>query len=103
MLPHAADYAELVDRFAWRVPARYNIGVDACDKWADGSGRVALIHEHADGFITRYTFDELRSGSNRLANSFARAGVKRGDRIGILLAQCPETAIAHLADRKSVV
>ncbi|CAJ9863552.1 acyl-CoA synthetase [Burkholderia pseudomallei] len=100
MLPHAAHYAELVERFAWRVPAHYNIGVDACDKWADGSGRLALIHEHAHGVVARYTFDELRSGSNRLANSFARAGVKRGDRIGILLAQGPETAIAHLAAYK---
>lgn len=95
MLPHAAHYAELVERFAWRVPAHYNIGVDACDKWADGSGRLALIHEHAHGVVARYTFDELRSSSNRLANSFARAGVKRGDRIGILLAQGPETEIGR--------
>lgn len=100
MLPRAASYADLLERFAWRVPARYNIGVDTCDKWADGSGRLALIHEGADGAVTHYTFDELSTASNRLANSFARAGIVPGDRIGIFLAQGPETAIAHLAAYK---
>ncbi len=27
MLPNAESYEELRDRFRWRVPARYNIGV----------------------------------------------------------------------------
>ncbi|WP_323120826.1 acyl-CoA synthetase [Burkholderia alba] len=101
MLPHAAHYEGLSERFAWDIPARYNIGVDACDKWADGSGRLALIHERPDGALERYTFDDLKAASNRLANSFARAGIRPGDRIGIFIAQGPETAIAHLAAYKS--
>ena len=87
MLPAADRYDDLLSRFAWDVPARYNIGVDVCDKWADGSGRLALIHETAQGDVVRITFDDLRNASNRLANSFARAGLRRGDRIGIFLAQ----------------
>ena len=100
MLPAADRYDDLLSRFAWDVPARYNIGVDVCDKWADGSGRLALIHETAQGDVVRITFDDLRNASNRLANSFARAGLRRGDRIGIFLAQGPETAVAHLAAYK---
>ena len=100
MLPAADRYDDLLSRFAWDVPARYNIGVDVCDKWADGSGRLALIHETAQGDVSRITFDDLRNASNRLANSFVRAGLRRGDRIGIFLAQGPETAIAHLAAYK---
>ncbi|KVH75749.1 AMP-dependent synthetase [Burkholderia ubonensis] len=100
MLPAADCYDTLLSRFAWAVPARYNIAVDTCDKWADGSGRLALIHETAQGGVSRLTFDDLRNASNRLANSFVRAGLRRGDRIGIFLAQGPETAVAHLAAYK---
>ncbi|MCM3386479.1 hypothetical protein M3622_22150, partial [Bacillus subtilis] len=82
MLPAADRYDHLLARFRWDLPARYNIGVDVCDKWADGSGRLALIHETAQGDVSRLTFDDLRNASNRLANSFARAGLRRGDRIG---------------------
>ncbi|MGZ2744438.1 acyl-CoA synthetase [Burkholderia stagnalis] len=100
MLPAADRYDTLLSRFTWAVPARYNIAVDACDKWADGSGRLALIHETAQGDIARLTFDDLKIASNRFANSLVRAGVRRGDRIGIFLAQGPETAVAHLSAYK---
>src|SRR5260370_14136429 len=100
MLCRTDSYERLIEGFSWRIPARYNIGVDACDKWADGSARLALIHEHRDGSLTRYTFDELKALSNRLANSFARHGVARGERVGIFLPQAPETALAHLAAYK---
>ena len=35
----AVNYPELVANYRWHIPERYNIGVDACDRWADGSGR----------------------------------------------------------------
>ncbi len=100
MLTRTGSYEALVQDFAWPIPERYNIGVDACDKWADGSGRLALIYERRDGDIVRFTFDELKALSNQLAHSFERHGVARGDRVGIFLPQAPETALAHLAAYK---
>ncbi|HEX7684315.1 MAG TPA: acyl-CoA synthetase [Trinickia sp.] len=100
MLTRTGSYEALVQGFAWRIPERYNIGVDACDKWADGSGRLALVYERRDGGIVRYSFDELKTLSNRLARSFERHGVARGDRVGIFLPQAPETALSHLAAYK---
>ncbi|MEX0922925.1 MAG: acyl-CoA synthetase [Rhodovibrionaceae bacterium] len=100
MLERASDYESLTAAFRWRIPGRYNIGVDACDKWADGSNRLALIHLKADGGIARYSFDDLKVMSNRLANALKARGIARGERIGILLPQAPETAIAHLAAYK---
>ncbi|SME88035.1 acetyl-CoA synthetase [Tistlia consotensis] len=97
MLPEAGSYDELVARFRWAIPERYNIGVDACDRWAHGSGRLALIHLKADGSRRDYSFDELKRLSDRLANAFAAHGLARGERLGILLPQAPETALAHLA------
>jgi acetyl-CoA synthetase len=100
MLTRTDSYETLVADFAWRIPARYNIGVDVCDKWADGSHRLALIYERRDGTVLRYSFDELKALSNQLAHSFARHGVTRGERVGIFLPQAPETALAHLAAYK---
>lgn len=100
MLTRQTTYAELVAGFSWHVPPRFNIGVDTCDKWADGSGRLALIYEKNDGTQARYTFDDIKARSNQLANSLRRRGIERGERIGIFLPQTPETALAHVAAYK---
>jgi acetyl-CoA synthetase len=96
LLPEAGTYAELRARFRWAIPARCNIAHEACDRWA-GSGRTALIHLHETGAVERLTFDELHRASCRLANALAAQGIRRGDRVGILLPQSPEAAFAHLA------
>ncbi|MGN6649897.1 acyl-CoA synthetase [Trinickia sp.] len=100
MLTRTSSYDSLRASFEWHIPPRYNIGVDVCDKWADGSNRLALVYERRDGSIVRYGFDELKELSNQLAHSFARHGVRRGERVGIFLPQAPETALAHLAAYK---
>ena len=97
MLSRAESYKQLVSQFQWQVPERFNIGVDACDKWADGSGRLALIFEKSDGAQTRYSFDDIKAQSNRLAHSLTRHGVARGDRVAVYLPQAPETAVTHIA------
>ena len=96
MLQAGADYEHTRQAFTWSIPQHYNIGVDVCDKWADGSGRLALIVEAPDG-ARRYTFDQLKAWSDRFAQALRAQGVDRGDRVGILLPQTLETAVAHIA------
>jgi acetyl-CoA synthetase len=93
-------YDEVRRRFRWQIPARYNIGVDVCDKWADDPARTALIHVREGGEVDRYSFRDLKRLSNALANALAAHGATRGNRIGILLPQAPETAVAHIAAYK---
>jgi len=100
MLPLADDYATLRRTFRWRVPSRFNIGVDCSDKWADGSGRTAIVHLRQDGTLQEISYDRLAADSNRLANALAAQGILRGDRVAVLLPQRPETAVAHLAAYK---
>ena len=51
--------------------------------------------------ITRtVTFGELADDSSRLANALRGLGVGPGDRVGIVLPQRPETAVAHVAAAK---
>ena len=97
MLQKRSTYNEVYEGFRWNIPEFYNIGVDVCDKWADERYRLALIYEDEGGRTEKFTFWDIKNLSNRLANALRANGVASGDRIGILLPQCPETAIAHIA------
>lgn len=98
MLPDAKDFDQLTRQFRWNIPARYNIGVDACDRWAEADpARLAILHVHGDGREDRITYGALRDTSNRLANVLRAQGVKRGDRVAIFLPQSPDVAAAHIA------
>ncbi|MCK9364717.1 MAG: acyl-CoA synthetase [Syntrophales bacterium] len=97
MLQKKDTYEEVYRSFRWQIPEQYNIGADICDKWADQRYRLALIYDDGKGRTEKYTFWDIKNLSNRLANALRAHGVERGDRVGILLPQCPETAIAHVA------
>lgn len=100
MLKPGKSYDEVCNAFRWEIPRHYNIGVDICDKWAQKPDRLALIYEDGKGRVENYTFLDLKQLSNRLANGLQAGGIGKGDRFGILLPQCPETAISHIAAYK---
>ena len=98
VLPNSRDYDANYRQFRWQVPARYNIGIDVCDRWADAEpGRLAILHFRPDGSEDAITYGWLRETSNRLANVLRAHGITRGDRVAILLPQAPEVAAAHIA------
>ncbi len=100
MLRRAATYDELRTGFRWSIPARYNIGTDVCDRHAGGNP-LALIYLSEGAGERHFGFDDVRRWSNRFANALAALGLHRGDRIGVLLPQAPETAVAHLTGFRS--
>ena len=98
MLTAGSNYDETRQNFLWEIPDDYNIGVDVCDKWAKATpNATALIYLAANDTTTSITFLELRDLSNKLANVLKSSGIERGDRVGILLPQCPEAAYAPIA------
>ncbi|WP_108813928.1 AMP-binding protein [Loktanella sp. Alg231-35] len=100
MLVKYPTFAETRSRFGWDVPQAYNIGVDICDKHADSTPqKLAIIDVAADGQSVDYSFGALRDMSNQLANALTQI-CDRGDRIAVLLPQCVETAVAHIAITK---
>jgi len=97
-LPSLKSYDELYTEFRWNIPARYNIGVDVCDRWAHAEpDRLALLHLRPDGRSEAVSYGALRETSNRLANVLRAQGIARGDRVAISLPQAPEVAAAHVA------
>ena len=90
-------YDELYRGFRWDVPERYNMARACCGNWAPDRGRFALYWEDESGAMAAYTYWDLQQAANRLSNALAALGVKRGDRVAIILPQRPETAIAYIA------
>ncbi|MEM9441418.1 MAG: acyl-CoA synthetase [Pseudomonadota bacterium] len=97
MLTPANSYQVLCQGFRWNVPERFNIATAVCDRFADRTGRLALIECHDGASVTTYSFDDLQRRSNRLANLLEANGLRAGDRLAILLGQRVETLLAHLA------
>ena len=100
LLPRGTGYDDVYGRFRWAIPSIYNIAVDVCDRHADDRSRVAMVYEDDTGSVSEHTFGEFRARSNQLARVLAGLGILRGDRVGIVLPQRPETAVAHLAAYK---
>ena len=96
MYLRGGSYEEICRDFSWRIPERFNIAHAICDRHVGGN-REALIVERPDGSLESFTFERIHELSCRLANAFAAHGVQRGDRVAILLSQCAETLLAHLA------
>src|SRR5437016_2521461 len=83
-------YEEICAAHEWKVPERYNIAADVCDKHP--RDKLAMIWERHDGARRDVTWGELQDLSNQAANLLAERGIGRGDRVAVVLPPTPETA-----------
>ncbi len=93
-------YARLHAGFHWQVPALFNIAEVCCGRWARQArtaARTAIRWEREDGSAGTLSYAQLQAQANRLSHALARLGVQRGDRVAVVMAQRPETAVAHMA------
>lgn len=99
--PPAPDaWAHLHGSLRWQVPERFNIAEACAARWAADpavAGRTAIAWEHEDGRSGTLSYAALHAQSLRLAAALAGLGVKRGDRVAVVMPQRPETAVAHMA------
>jgi len=97
MLARNQSYEVLVENFRWEFPEVYNMGWDVCDKWADDDPDRTAIIDLTSGSRKDYSFGELKTRSNQLANHLIALGIKSGDRVGVLCTQSVWAAVAHIA------
>ncbi|WP_306119499.1 MULTISPECIES: AMP-binding protein [unclassified Roseitalea] len=98
MLPDSPhSHNDLRARFAWQIPARFNIGIACADAHAAHSPRKPAIIDVNASEPQVLTFGDLASRSSALAAALDAHGLRRGDRIAIMLPQCFDAVIAHLA------
>jgi acetyl-CoA synthetase len=95
--PGADQYAALYKNFRWQVPEEFNIAEVCCRRWAEDAGRIAIHYEDDAGHAETVTYAALQEQADRLANVLRGLGVRRGDRVALILPQRPETAVAQFA------
>ena len=94
------DFDQLCQSFQWQIPEQFNMAEAVCDKHTGITDQIALYYENEAGDKQQYTFGEVRTLANRLANGLQSIGVSRTDRVAIVLSQRIETAITHIAAHK---
>jgi acetyl-CoA synthetase len=98
--PVRDHHAALHAAFRWEVPARFNIAQACCARWAaapDAAQRVAIRAHRAPVGRDVLTYAQLQARADRLSHLLASLGVRRGDRVAIVLPQRFETAVAYMA------
>ena len=100
MLQKLNNFEELCLSFKWNIPEFYNIASDTVDNDIY-QNRIALINFLQNGKIEEWSFVDIKRYANKLANVFDHFHLEANARVGIILGQCPETAIAHMACFKS--
>jgi acetyl-CoA synthetase len=82
---HALDYDGAVRDFRWPELAAFNWALDYFDPMARDNPRPALVIAHDDGRLETSSFDRLARRSDQAANFLRRLGVKRGDRLLLVM------------------
>jgi acetyl-CoA synthetase len=91
-------WAALRAGFRWPAPARFDMASALVGARARATpDRLAIRAVGEDGARADWSFGALDRAAARLANALAAHGLSRGDRVAILLPQCAEALVAHLA------
>lgn len=85
LLTHRDDYSAALDGFQWPQFDEFNWALDHFDVMARDNNRTALWIVEEDGSQERISFAQLAARSNQVANWFRQLGVKRGDRVLVML------------------
>lgn len=84
--------------FRWDVPDTFNYAVDVVDAYcARDPHRLALVALDAVGTERRFSYAQVSDLSKRLAAALGSRGVRKGDRVAVVLPRIPEWQLAMLA------
>ncbi|MDZ4743366.1 MAG: acetate--CoA ligase [Verrucomicrobiota bacterium] len=83
----------------WFIGGKTNMSFNCLDRHilTGKKNKVAIIWEGEPGELRHITYGELLRETNRCANTLAKMGVKKGDRVMIYMPMVPEAVVAMLA------
>jgi acetyl-CoA synthetase len=104
----ADAYAAIHQQFRWRVPKYFNMAQACAKRWADDPGTMNSVAVRTHSVRAKgsqqyqsqqqyITYQQLALQANQLSHVLKNLGVKRGDRVAIVLPQRLETAVAYMA------
>ena len=80
------DENGILNKFEINAPENYNFGYDIIDKFGElEPDRPALLHVSLDEKVTKFSYKELSDLSTQAANLFASKGIKKGDKVMLVL------------------
>ncbi len=82
---HRTDYDKAYREFSWPSLTQFNWALDYFDPMASGNSAPALWVVHEDGSEEKLSFEQMSERSSRVANHLRGLGVKRGDRLLVML------------------
>ena len=82
---HRSDYDTAYRNFRWPVLDSFNWALDYFDRMAYGNDRPALWIVNEGGSEEKISFADMAERSSRVANYLRGLGVKRGDRVLLML------------------
>ena len=85
LLRHRTDHEIAVRDFRWPAVADFNWALDYFDAIAAGNNKPALHIVQEDGAQTLRSFAQMAARSNQVANFLRECGVRRGDRLLLML------------------
>ncbi len=85
LLSQRGNHAAACAGFRWPMFEHFNWALDWFDVMAQGNHRTALWVVNEDGSEQRLSFMQMAERSNRIANWLRARGVKRGDRMLLML------------------
>jgi acetyl-CoA synthetase/medium-chain acyl-CoA synthetase len=88
LMPNIGDYETTYANFEWEMPEKFNFGRDVVDAWEED--RPAMIWLGANGDEQHLTFGDFSRLSNKFANVAKEMGIRRGDRVMVLMGHVPE-------------
>jgi acetyl-CoA synthetase len=85
LLQQRNDYAAAYRQFRWPQLTQFNWALDYFDGYARGNPKPALWIVDENGSELKLSYDEMSRRSSRVANFLRKQGVRRGDRIIVML------------------
>lgn len=88
--PNMTDYEAERRAFHLEVPEYFNFAIDVIGKWAGDPNKLAMLWIGQNGEERYLTFAHFAERSSRAANAFTALGIKKGDRVLVMLPRVPE-------------
>ncbi|MBM6617439.1 acyl-CoA synthetase MbcS [Bacillus suaedaesalsae] len=89
-----------MDKTTLLAPLQYNI-VQEVEKFASDSTRVALKWENEQGCTKEITYLQLMKRVNQIGNAFLASGLKKGDKVLVIMPRLIEAYQVYLAALKT--
>ncbi|MBO5076549.1 MAG: AMP-binding protein, partial [Clostridia bacterium] len=80
------SYEDFKQNFTINVPDDFNFGYDVVDAWAElEPGKKALVWCNDAGEERIFTFNDVKALSNRICNYLVSLGIRKGDKVMLIM------------------